>query len=98
MSTPSDCVNNSSEARFVIRILYEVVVGVIYTHFLKYRRTPLIRKLVIRTANNPDRLGPSSKFGENYTKLTCLELTSYRIKYSSVLRLIELQISCGRKV
>jgi len=27
----------------------------------KYSRTPLIRKLVIRIANYPDRLGPSSK-------------------------------------
>ena len=27
----------------------------------KYSRTPLIRQLVARTANYPDRLGPSSK-------------------------------------
>jgi len=38
----------------------------------KYIRTPLIRKLVIRTSNYPDRLGPSGKFVENSTKLTCL--------------------------
>jgi len=30
-------------------------------------RTPIIRKLVIRTANYPDRLGPSGKFVENCT-------------------------------
>ena len=36
--------------------------------------------LVIRIANCPDRLGPSGKFVENYTKLTCLEITGYRIK------------------
>jgi hypothetical protein len=35
----------------------------------KYSRTPIIRKLVIRTANYPERLGPSGKFVENYTKL-----------------------------
>jgi glycogen debranching enzyme len=46
----------------------------------------------------PDRLGPSRKFDENCTKLTFLEITGYRIKYSTVLWLLELQISCGRKV
>jgi len=45
-----------------------------------YNRTPLIRKLVIRIANYPDRLGPSGKFVENPMKLTCLEITGYRIK------------------
>jgi hypothetical protein len=30
-------------------------------------------------------------------KLTCLEITGYRIKYSTVLWLLELQISRGRK-
>ena len=49
-----------------------------------YSRTPLIRTLVIRIANNPDRLGSSSKFVENSTKLTCLEITGYRIKYNTV--------------
>ena len=37
----------------------------------------------------PDRLGPSRKFVENSTKLTCLEITGYRIKYSTVLWLLE---------
>jgi len=64
----------------------------------KYSRTPLIRKLVIRFANYPDRLGHSGKFVENSTKLTCLEITGYLIKYSTVLWLIELQIRRGRKV
>jgi hypothetical protein len=31
--------------------------------------------LVIRTANYPDRLGPSGIFVENSTKLTCLEVS-----------------------
>ena len=35
---------------------------------------------------------------ENSTKLTCLEITDYLIKYSTVLWLLELQISCGQKV
>jgi len=41
-----------------------------------------------------DQLGPSGKSVEISTKLTCLEITSYRLKY----RLLELQIRCGRKV
>jgi len=36
-------------------------------------------------AGYPDQLGPSGKFVENSTKLTGLEITSYRIKYSTVL-------------
>ena len=49
--------------------------------FSKYRKT----------SNNPDacypdRLGPSGKFVENSTKLTCLEVTAYRIKYSTASR------------
>jgi len=64
----------------------------------KYSRTPLIRKLVIRIANYADRLGPSGKFEQNSTKLTCLYITCYRIKYSTVLWLLELQIRRDRKV
>ena len=64
----------------------------------EYSRTPLIRKLVIRISNYPDWLCPSGKFVQNSTKLTCLEITCYRIKYSTVLWLTELQIRRGRKV
>jgi len=32
---------------------------------------PIIRTLVIRTSNYPDWLGPSGKFVENSTQLTC---------------------------
>jgi len=35
-----------------------------------------------------DRRGPSGKFVENPTKLTCLDITCYQIKYSAVLWLI----------
>jgi hypothetical protein len=49
-------------------------------------------------AGYPDRLGPSAKFVENSTKLTCLEITGHRIKYSTVLWLPELKIRRGRKV
>jgi len=54
--------------------------------------------LVIRIANYPDRLGLSGKFVENLKKITFLEITGYRIKYSTVLWLTELQIRRGRKV
>ena len=50
---------------------------------LKYGRTPLIRTPVIRNANYPDRFGPSGKFVAYSTKLTCLEITGYRITYST---------------
>jgi len=63
-----------------------------------YIRSPLIRKLVIRIANYPDRLGPSGKFVDNSTKLTCREITGYRIKYSTVFWPLDLQISHGRKM
>jgi len=53
-----------------------------------HSRTPLIRKLVIRIANYPDRLEPSGKFIENSTKINCLEVTGYRIKYSTVYLLL----------
>jgi len=36
-------------------------------------------------AGYPDRLGLPSKFFGNFTKLTCLEITGHRIKYSTVL-------------
>ena len=35
---------------------------------------------------------------EKSTKLTCLEITGYRIKYSTVLWLLGLQITRGLKV
>ena len=49
-------------------------------------------------ASYPDRLGPSGKFVENSTKLTFLETADYRVSYGTVLWLLELQISRGRKV
>jgi hypothetical protein len=64
----------------------------------KYSRTPLIRTLVIRTANYPDRLGLSRKCVENSITLTCLEITGYRVLYSTVLWLLKFQISSGRKI
>jgi len=57
-----------------------------------------MQMLVIRIASYPDRLGPSGKFVENSTKLTCLQITGYLIKCSAVVWLIELQIRRGRKV
>ena len=64
----------------------------------KYSRTPVIRKLVIRIANYPERLAPSGKFVENATKLTCFEIAGCRVKYNTALWLLEFQIRRGRKV
>jgi len=64
----------------------------------QYSRTPLIRTLTIRISNYPDRRGRSGKFVKKSTKPACLEITGLRIKYSTVLWLLELQIRPGRKV
>ena len=48
-------------------------------------------------AGYPDQLGPSGKSVENSTKLTGLEITGYRMKYSTTLRFLEIQIRRGRK-
>jgi hypothetical protein len=68
--------------------------GLTYQH----TRTSLIRTLLIRISNYPNRLGFSGKFFENFTKLTCLEMTGYGIKYSTVLWFLELQIRRVREV
>ena len=41
------------------------------------------------------RLGSSGIYVENSTKLTCLEITGYRIKYSTVFWLLKLRIRRG---
>ena len=56
----------------------------------KYSRIQIIRKLVIRIANNPNWLGTTGKFVKNFKKLTCLEITDYQIKYNAFLWLLEL--------
>ena len=61
----------------------------------RYSRTPLIRKLVIPIASYPDSLDSSGKFVEISTKINYLEIIGYRIKYSTVLWLIELKIRRG---
>jgi len=44
-----------------------------------------------------DWLGLLGRYVENSTKLTCLEITGYLIKYSRVSWLLERQIRRGRK-
>jgi hypothetical protein len=63
-----------------------------------YSRTPPIRTLVIQIADYLDRLGPSGKSVKNSTEISRLEITGYRIKYSAVLWLLELQIRRGREI
>ena len=55
------------------------------------------QKEVRQKSTYSDRHGPSGKFVENYIKPTCLEVTSYPIKYSTVLWLLDLQIRRGIK-
>jgi hypothetical protein len=64
----------------------------------RYSRTPFTQTMVIWITNYLEWLGPLGKFVKNSTKLTCLEITGYRIKYSTVLWLLELQIRHSHKV
>ena len=52
--------------------------------FSYYSRIPLIRTMVIRIKNYPDRFGPSGKFVENCTEQSRLKVTGFRIKYCTV--------------
>ena len=52
-----------------------------------------VRMLAIRTG-----LAAGENLSRILQKLTCLEIAGYRIKYSTVVWLIELQIRRGRKV
>jgi len=61
-------------------------------HIFMYSRNPLIQTLVIQIACYPDQLIRSGKFVENFTKPTCLEITSHWIKYCTMLWLWEHQI------
>jgi hypothetical protein len=49
-------------------------------------------------ANFSDWLSFSGKFVENSIKPNCPEITGYRMKYSTALWLLELQMRRGRKV
>ena len=53
-------------------------------YFQLYSKNPLIRTLVIRITNYPDRLGVSGKSVAKSMKISCLEITGSRIKYSTV--------------
>ena len=80
------------------RKLLAVAVLLMIVGNVMYSRIPLIRTLVIRIANNVDRLDPSGKFVDNSTRVNFLGVTGYRIKYSTVLWLLELQLRRGRRV
>jgi hypothetical protein len=90
------CFSRSALSSELTSICIWSLVCLCSTNFV-YSRTPVIRTLVIRIAHYPDRLGPSGKFVENSAKLTCPEITGYRIKHGTVLWLLELQIRRGRK-
>ena len=84
----------------VVTLSNKIILDITQRRFLDffYSRTPLIRNQVIPKASYTDRVDPSGRFVENSTALTCLEITGYRIKYTTVLWLVELQIRRGRKV
>ena len=49
-------------------------------------------------AGYPNQFGPSGKFVENSIKVTCLEISIYRIQYSTALWLLEAPVRRGRQV
>ena len=59
----------------------------IETKYLEHERIQKLNtvELLLSGAGYPDRLVPTDKSVENSTKLNCLEITAYRIKYSTVL-------------
>ena len=60
-----------------------------YVELVRYieLRTSVLQysKLHLSGSCYPDRLGPAGKSVQNSTKLICLEIAGYRIKYSAVL-------------
>ena len=58
----------------------------------------MVVSIVHLNSTYPNRLGPWGKFVENSKKRTCLEMSGYRIVYSTVLYRLELQIRSGQKV
>jgi len=63
-----------------------------YTHIITNLLIQLWQNSTYPDAGYPDRVGPLGNTVENSTTLTSLEITGYRIKYSTVLWLLELQI------
>jgi hypothetical protein len=65
--------------------------------YLQYGITPIIRTLVIRITNYPDRLAPSGNFDQNSAELICVEITGYWLEFSTVkcYGSLELQIKHG---
>jgi hypothetical protein len=94
---------HSAESHFLEHRVYSHTDGVhyyYYYYYYYYSINPIIRTLVIRIANYPNPLGPSGNFVEDSAKLICLEITGYRIEYSTVkcYGCLELQIRRGGKV
>jgi len=67
-------------------------------YIYQYSRTPFTWTLVIWIAKYPDWTGQLGKSVNNSTELTCLEITSYQIKYRTVLWLLKLPIRRDREV
>jgi hypothetical protein len=76
LPSPAHCRTCLAQIETGLSLTYIYIYVYIYIYI--YSTTPIIRTLVIRIANYPQRLGPSGNFVENSTKLTCLEITGYR--------------------
>ena len=90
-------INQNMQCYFVMEHVVNKCIKKTHTTHTHTHTHTFIRKPVIRIANYPYQLGRSDKFVENSTKLTCLEITGCRNKYSTLLWLLELQIRRGRK-
>jgi hypothetical protein len=79
----------------ILIILTQLVLRfeVVHSCVFQYSRTSLLQALAIWFASYVDWLVPLGKFVENSTKLTCLDIAGYQIKYSTVLWLLDLQLS-----
>jgi hypothetical protein len=90
------------EARNVIlKLRHKVTRYPVYIHIYIYIYTVELHLSGRWLSGSPIiRIGLAlrGKFVENSKKLTCLEITGYQTKYSTVLWLLELQNSHGRKV
>jgi hypothetical protein len=106
--------SNSTYSPFFNRLLSSihaqlVQIFVIYVRQIEKKRNRTVGMMLLYNSTNPDAgypefqlSGSARTFGEIcrefYKKLTCLDITGYRIKYSTVLWLLELQIRRVRKV
>jgi hypothetical protein len=79
------------------KCVYKYIYIYTHTHARTHTHTHIVLHLSGRRLFGSDRLDPSGKSVENSTKLSCLIIADYRIKYSTVLWLLVLQIRRSTK-